>query len=531
MSQSDAPSGAPTRDVGSGGGEDRRYRIVSAAILGLAAGVAVVGSNRPPLLPATHSDGVEYTSAAESLVSRGTLEIPVTHWSDPDSTTVLSHYPPGFSVAIALPMRVARVSSATSVRWALGAGAALAAGMVFWIASGIGGLWAGLVASALVAATPALAGIYVAVWSESLYLGTALLLLWALVTKPRRTLLHGVLAALGVALRYVGVAGVATAVWLAWGGRTTRRDRVLDAARAGGPGLLFLLGWQVYVGGGSEEIRSAGVYPGAAAQAAEFVLLLGAWLSPVNLGRVIPPEWVILGVAIVGLTVIVGGRPADPAGDGSAWPLRSPSSPARIARARKVFSLFALIYVGVVVTSRVFLDPLVPFDARLFAPVLVLISIAFSVALARGLRRWPRPVGVALHGLVAIWMYFGVLDLRELVTVSSRDGRYYTHVRWSEDPIVRSVDRGWTSPYLYSNEAAMVYFYGSRPAKHLWRSHEDAAAFRAAFEARPGPILVTLPAKEVDVSLETIERTLDVWLYRRSEAAALYLPAGIAAPD
>lgn len=504
-------------------------RLFLATVVALLAGSAVAWMNRSALLPATHSDGVEYTTAAASLARDGGFEIPVTHWSDPDSTTTLSHYPPGFSAAIAVPIAVAGVSPRVAVIAVLATGAAMAAALILWITSGIVGIGPGLFAALLLACTPALSRLYVGVWSESLYLGVALAGLWTVIARPRQAFLHGLVAAVGVAIRYVGVAGVVAAVWFAWNGRKGGRDRVLAVLAAGSPGALVLLGWQGYVGAGQEEIRRLAVYPGLPAQGRELVFLLAEWITPYNLARVAPVPVVILVLVVGGVAVMLGG-----------WPKPSAHREAGVeadralvaARARPVFLVYSVSYVAVVVLSRLLLDPLIPFDARLFVPVLVLLTIVFVVSLANRAGFWPRPVAIGAYSLLSIWMVFGVMDLREIVTISSENGRFYSHTAWTDDPAVRwAADESASFPWVYSNEAGMIWYHGHRTAKQLWRVQEDPAAFRAAYNARPGPILVTLPPKRVDVSLEMLEEALDVRLVMKSEHAALYFPADVDPSD
>lgn len=488
-------------------------------LLALVAAWGVLLMNRSPRLPATHSDGVEYTTAAESLARYGSFTIPITHWSDPDSTTVLSHYPPGFSLAIAAPIGVFGVSTETALEWVMAAGAGLTVAMIFLIASAAGGLWAGWLAALLVMCTPALAELYVGVWSETIYLGVAFLGLWSIVKWPRRHLVHGFLAAAAVAIRYVGVAGTMVAIWFAWRHEGRRRDRVLRVAQAGLPGVAVVLGWHAYVGGGSEAIRSTAIYPGLLSQGLELIVLLGRWLIPVALTKVVPWELLFLLIP-AGLAVVMW----------RGWP-DFENSPSRVPdRVRTVFVAFALAYTAVVLVSRAFLDPLIPFDPRLFSPVLVLATVAFAVCLANRLRRWSPSIGLGVQGLVTVWMVCGLLDIREVVTISSHEGRYYTHatwVTWNADSAVEwAFRRSGDYRHIYSNEAAMIYFHGGRTAKHMVRKEEDLEAFWEVFKERPGPVLVTLPLKKVDLPPEVFVDALGLRLFRHTEYARLYLPEG-----
>jgi len=533
------PPHAPRR---SGSGRSIGWAAVVAAVI---ASVAVWTMNRSHRLPGTHSDGVEYVTAAEAMAARGRPEIPVTHWSDPDSTTVLSHYPPGFPALLAIPLALG-ASPPTAVTAVLAVGAGLAVAMTVLLAAGIGGLHAGVVAGALVMATPAFAILHLAVWSEAAYLGIALLGLWTIIRHPDRPGVHGALMAVGLGIRYVGIAGVATAVVFAWVRGRALVDRIRAALWAGAPGLVGLVAWRWWVRSGGEVIRSPDVYAGAGTQLRDVVLLLVQWLAPIHLTRLVSPAVVLFVVFMGAVAVMVGAWPretdipagtegrAAAAGDGStaAGQGRGTTTPEGSlhgrwtlppGRARRVFLVFAVAYAGVVLLSRAFLDPLIPFDPRLFLPLLLLATVTFGVTLAGRSRRIGAPWAVALHGLVAIWAVAGLLDIRETVQVSAEEGRFYTHRAWESDPAAVAA---YTSraPHVYSNEAAMVVHYGRRPAKTLPRSYEDLNAFARAWRDRPGPILFKLPRNPVDPPMDRFLELLPVREARRTEHAVLLLP-------
>ena len=528
------------RRIGSGRG------IAWAAVAaGLVAVAAVWIMNRSPRLPGTHSDGVEYVAAAESMAAGGPPEIPVTHWSDPGSSTVLSHYPPGFPALLAIPLALG-ASPSTAVTAVLAVGAALSVAMTVLLAAGIGGLHAGIVAGVLLLATPAFALLHLAVWSEAAYLGIALLGLWAIIRHPDRPGVHGVLMAVGLGIRYVGIAGVATAVVFAWFRGRALVDRVRGALWAGAPGLVGLVAWRWWVRSGGEVIRSPDVYAGAGTQLRDVVLLLLQWLAPIHLTRLVAPAVVLFVVFMGAVAVMVGAWPREagtPGEGGAGVAARHGSAvagqgevdavgagPARgrwalpPRRARRVFLVFGAAYAGVVLVSRAFLDPLIPFDPRLFLPLLVLATVAFGVTLAVRSRRIGRPWAVALHGAVAVWVVAGLLDIGETVRISGEEGRFYTHRVWESDPAAVGA---YTSRarWIYSNEAAMVVHYGRRPAKTLPRSYEDLDAFVRAWRDRPGPILFKLPRNPVDPPLDRFLELLPVRESRRTEHAVLLLPA------
>lgn len=76
-----------------------------------------------------------------------------------------------------------------------------------------------------------------------------------MISMPRRPLLHGIMAALGVAIRYVGVAGTAAAmIWALHQGKDWK-ERLGGMLLAGMPSALVLLGWGVLLETGSTSVQ------------------------------------------------------------------------------------------------------------------------------------------------------------------------------------------------------------------------------------------------------------------------------------
>ena len=83
--------------------------------------------------PGLEPDSMSYVGAAERLVRHGSLDVPTAYWWEPDSTSSLGSFPPGFSLAIAIstalgvaPVQAARlviVVAAAATAWVLAAAA------------------------------------------------------------------------------------------------------------------------------------------------------------------------------------------------------------------------------------------------------------------------------------------------------------------------------------------------------------------------------------------------------------------------
>src|SRR5581483_5831693 len=101
------------------------------------------------------------------------------------STTALVHFPPGFSVALAVPyaLGIPPIQGARLVE----AGAALVTvALVTWLATVAAGPGAGVAAAVTVIVTPAIAGVHESVLSEPLFLALLVGALAIMALAPRR---------------------------------------------------------------------------------------------------------------------------------------------------------------------------------------------------------------------------------------------------------------------------------------------------------------------------------------------------------
>ena len=92
-------------------------RWLAPALLGIVAFTLVLAITDPPS-PGIDPDALAYVGSAESFALHGEFRIPTSHWPSRDSTSALTHFPPGYSTAMALPVRagMAPVQSARLVQ-------------------------------------------------------------------------------------------------------------------------------------------------------------------------------------------------------------------------------------------------------------------------------------------------------------------------------------------------------------------------------------------------------------------------------
>ncbi len=497
-------------------------RLAAALVLGFVAMYGVLAINRSPLLPGASSDSVSYVEAARSFARTGALTVPSTEWSSPDSVGRLSNFPPGFPVLLSVPMRLG-VPAYSSALMVMAVSSGVVVAMVLLLVGESFGLGAGLLAAALVMLTPAFVKLDLAIWSEPTFLALTLATLWAMVRRPRSPILYGLLAAAALSVRYVGVAGSALACIWAAVQAGSRRERAVAAAVAGAPSGLFGVLWLWYVHAGAGAGRHAAVYGGLGEivrgigeNLRQVPGLLVDWLLPTPLQA---HETLAVAVLVLGALGFVAALAR------GSW-----ATPAR-GRFLLLAGIYAGLYCSVVLLAKLlapYVAPLdartfaVPFDVRIFAPVLVLAECVVAASIVSLGPRWRIPA-LAAAGL---WCAFMVRDIHQGVTLANRVGRFYTYRAWISDPTIRWLDNQ-SRPYhvVYSNEPDLVYFQTGRHAKLLPHAGGDLTGFRAAFHAHPGVLFFAEPPHPRDIPPAAFAAWLHLLLVVRTRLGAIYVPA------
>lgn len=487
-------------------------RLVLTLAIGFAGAYGVLSINHSPLVPGLSGDSVAYLGAAESLATEGTLDVPFAPWTSTDSTSTLDHFPPGFPVLVSLPVRFG-VGAPSAALWIMAASSGLALAFAFLLVADAFTLWVGGLAAVLLFVTPAYAKLDLAIWSEPSYLAVTLGMLYLMLRKPQRVFGHGLLAACGLAIRYVGIAGTGTvAVWALLNARS-RREGATRAAVGVLPSLLLLGWWSLRVGAGGGTIRRMGVYGDLGHNVRQLGAMFGEWLVPLPWGVTgLVATVVTLCTLLMGLALIVhahrSGHWAEP-----------------VARdLARLGLIYAGLYVGVVFAARLLADPRIPFDVRLFLPITVLATMAGAASIS-ALRAsgWASRVAVALFLLG--WSAGSWVEIRRGVAVVNEQGRYYTHVDWTRSPVMRWVAQG-SGPYavLYSNEPELLFYHTGRHAHRLPRQGEDLTAFRDRFENERAAIVVAYPLHIGDIPAASLQRLLGVVPEVRTPIGAVYVP-------
>jgi len=459
-------------------------RLAPAALLGIAAFAFVLTVTDPPG-PGLDPDALSYMGAARSLVEHGTYRIPTASWADADSTSALAHFPPGYSTALAIPVAfgMAPLQAARLVD-ALAAFVTVAT-LVLVVGAATTVLAGALLGIALLV-TPAMTTVHLSVLSEPLFLALLALTLAAMVYAPDRPLRAGILAALGMMVRYAGASLVGAVVLWQLARRAPLGVRMRRAVMTALPALVLEGAWVVrtrLVAGGAHAIRRFAIYGDLGPTLREGGDTLRDWLVPVaDTEWTLPHHGAITIVATVLLVVLtmLGARAAR-AARGRAWRLLG------------ACALLVACYAAIIAVSRLLADPAIPLDERILAPFLLLVTTVIAVALACWWRATAsRVVRAAAAVALLAWgvasasvaLDYGRFALDYGSDFAGEDWRHSALLDWARTDGARHP--------LYTNWPAAVYFHLHRPAYSLPAPDETDAlsAFVDTVRARDGRVLV-----------------------------------------
>jgi hypothetical protein len=485
-----------------------------AAVAALAT-VAVIAWGTRPLGPGLYGDGVGYLSAAQSLVQSGHLRVAgAPYWSS-DSLTPMRQWPPGFAVAIAVPLRTGlSLMSAVAVVQMV-AGALIAALTVLMVARVSSLKWAVLAVIAVLL-TPALLGTELNVVSEPLYVA-CLALLWAAMTwRPERPLLSGVAAAAMVMIRYLGVSAVVAAGLWAFVQPATPAQRIRRSVMAVAPGIAAYAAWSFAVRHSGGTVTTGAVDHQLGPIIRSFVGSVGAWLAPWNEGpssfRVAAKLWIVL-VAASASFLALGSR-----GRSKMNTVPAPtdgSSGATSGRFILAGAVLAICHLAVLFAARV-ATASVDFSARTFSPVHYLFTVMALVALGMA---WSTSQGAGTLALAAGVVWFaGLIAASGNVLHEARSiGLDHASVEERSSPTIAWLRTRAAAIPIYTNEPAKIYFHLHRTARSLpWIVTADTLRHLSdVLSQRPGYVVwfaggqpsayVPRPLLERAISLEKLK--------------------------
>ena len=464
----------------------RLSHLLVAAILGIAGFTLVLMATDPPG-PGLDPDAVSYMGAAESLAWQGRYRIPTAAWWRTDSTGALTHFPPGFPTALALPVR-AGMTAPQAARLVSALSAAVTVGTLVLLVAGAATLAAGALLGVALLAMPAMELVHVSVLSEPLFLACVALMLAELARDGSRPLVVGLASAVATLTRYAGAALVgAGAVWLL-AAPGSRRERLRRAGLALLPTLVLQGLWVVRTRRLHEPggIRQVAVYGDLWPTLRQGATTLRDWLVPdPNAWSDPVPHHGAVGAAagaLVLLVLAVGVRRAVTARQGVPQP----------ARLLAACGLLAACYAGMVVASRLLADPGIPFDVRILSPLLLLVMTALVTAAASWWREASRVPRLALGAGVAAWLAASALTSYGNAGYLLGWGSDFAGEQWRRSELLAWGRTNGATHALYSNWPAAVYFHLQRPARYVpvIRDTMPLATFADSVRAHDGRVLV-----------------------------------------
>ncbi|HEY6809270.1 MAG TPA: hypothetical protein VI160_10840 [Gemmatimonadales bacterium] len=424
--------------------------------------------------PGLEPDSMSYVGAAQSLVRRGALRVPTAYWWEGDSTSALGSFPPGFSLAIAIPAALG-VAPVPAARLVIAASAAVTAWALAAAAFEAGAL-AACLAAVLALFAPGVVNQHWIVLSEPLSYALLAVALGLMANRPDKPVRYGLVAAGANLVRYAEVACVVTAVAWAFAQQGGWGARIKRAVLAGLPAVVLQGAWLVYAKSVEARTPFAGVgeFHGVTRTVEQGIGRIGAWLVP----SPVLPAWgvplaVLLGVAILWL---VHQTLRDAA------PERAPAQ-----RWLAVLLTFMAVYAGTLVFSRTFVGGAIEFDDRILSPLYLCGGAAVGAMLGLEWRKWGRQGRVATAGAIVAWAAAAlVVDVGQVRDMRA-EGYGYEGEDWQATDFARWLRTDGGRYEIWSNDPAAVYFLTGRPARLLpmTLAADSVRRFGATFKKRP----------------------------------------------
>jgi hypothetical protein len=504
-------------------------------LLGIVA-FALVLEITDPFAPGLDPDALAYMGSAQSFAHHGEFRTPTARWWSADSTSALAHFPPGFATALAVPVRLG-MDPMQSARLVQALSAFVTVTTLVLLVSEAASPVAGVLLAAALFTMSSMHEVHVSVLSEPLFLALLVLTLAAMLRRPDRPWIAGLTAALATLTRYAGISIVgATALW-SLARRGTLAARLRNAMLALLPTVVLQGLWFVRTKrlGGGEKIRDVALYGGLGATLEQGATTLVWWLvpSPDDWEEKVPHQRAAALAAVLVLVLIVatGARRAARArAAGANGETRDREEGVRLLAAA---TLLIGCYVGVLLASRVFADPGIPFDERILAPVMLLGATVAATGIALWWRSTPSELPkIAVAGaLLGWWAAAGSFTHNE-ATWALEHGSDFTSDQWRQSDLIAWARAEGAAHPLYTNWPVMSYFYLRRPARDVPRLNETArmGEFVDSLRHDDGRILeFTWPGIEY-MPVDSLEKVPGLRVVARRADGVVFAAVGEATP-
>lgn len=461
-------------------GPDARRRPpgVETALLALP---AVLGTMA--LLAATRSgaytspDSAFYVGVARNLADGHGL-------ASPPGSVTLSHFPPMFPIVLAVAGRLG-FDPLDATAWInpllLGVTAMLAAVVV---RRRTGSPWAGALTALSLVVSRDLLTYHGAALSEPLFitltLGGLIALDRYLASRDTRWLVAAAgLAAAGTITRYAGLALVACGVvGVAWPGIVVgsgvqgpagRANRGRAVASYAAVAVIPLVVWMVWAG---PTDRSFVWHPMGAAYLRAAARGGSTWLAPASIswpGRGLLAA-LVLTVAVVMIRLALRG-----VGLRSRVPVEAPRVPGVAGDGDaflRLLGLFAVMYLGLLVVQRVFLDASSSLDLRLLMPLHVIAIVAVALVLTPLIQTTrSAAIGRVLLATVVVLISVHTAGSISWLVAGNSDRsvarRGLTALAWERSAVMAAISAVPPGVVVYSNAPDAVYLLTGRATRPL----------------------------------------------------------------
>jgi hypothetical protein len=306
----------------------------------------------------------------------------------------------------------------------------------------------------------------------------------------------GCASAAAVMVRYVGIsASGAAALWsLFLPG--TRRERVRRAVAGAVPWVLVLAAWVIrtHNAGGTGAIRSVGAYGGMAGTVRQGLATVVAWLVPLSPDDTLPGRrWIALALAL--LAVVAAGRGLvhrrAQMRDQQVEPLEGTDSRTVLTPLVSSALLLALCYGVILVASRLFADPDIPFDDRLLLPLFLLAMIVAAITIRSWWRATRLPGRVLCAAIVVLWMLASYHVASDDIDWAMENGYDLAGDPWRSSALIAWARANAGGHVIYSNWPSAVVLQLGRPSRETPAGADTLVlqAFARTVAARDGVVL------------------------------------------
>jgi len=405
--------------------------------------------------PGLDPDSMSYVGAATSFAHHGTFRVPSSSWDSDDSTSALTVWPPGFPIAMGIPIALGATTRAAAR--IVNASAAFVTAIVMYLLldEAIGPAAAALAVIAVLA-TPAFIGVHLSVLSEPLFLASLMLVLFAMVR--RRPILAGIFAAVTAMVRYAGAcAPLAVVIWFFFEDAKPIRQRFKDATLAGIIPAITIAFWIVRSRrvGSDEGGIEVSVYGKLGPTLREGLHTIADWLAP-GITSVVPQ--IIIAVAMAGAIAM---------GVLKYWrSTRRTRSSDNLFRAGTVL---LSCYLAVLINARLFVGDAIPFDFRILSPLMLLLVVL--IALSAG-SVWKRS-RVAIS-VFALWLVASAVVSEDISHEAITEGSDFASSEWRHSPTIDWIRSRAAGVALFTNWPAAVYFKTGRTSHDIPQSLDTA---------------------------------------------------------